>query len=123
MHPNRDSIRGESDQRSVSYAAIPYPGPSVTYGPGLAAIGTRPSNITLIEDLERILMNQLQWIAGPKNQSEVMVTKASLKWEQNEDTVPGKSPHRGPEIRLTTLAKLEPAQPTVRSVSEVRVAT
>ena len=55
MHAYRDSIRGGSDHHAVSYASILYPGPTVTYGPGLAAVSARPADTGFIESLEGIL--------------------------------------------------------------------
>lgn len=59
MHAYRDSIRSASDQRVVSYASILYPGPTVTYGPGLAAISARPSDVGFVIALEKILVGEL----------------------------------------------------------------
>jgi PD-(D/E)XK nuclease superfamily/Domain of unknown function (DUF2357) len=44
MHTYRDAIRDSEDRRSVSLAATLYPGPSVHFDSGIAALSARPSD-------------------------------------------------------------------------------
>jgi predicted component of viral defense system (DUF524 family) len=63
MHAYRDSIRDAQDHRIVSYAAILYPGQTVSYGPGLAAIAARPSDVEFEDVTIEILKAQLAKIS------------------------------------------------------------
>lgn len=45
MHSYRDAIRDVNEQHVVEYAAILYPGRSISYGYGIEAISARPYNI------------------------------------------------------------------------------
>jgi hypothetical protein len=65
MHAYRDSIRTETDEHLVSFAAILYPGSTVRYGSGLAAIGVRPSDPTYQLELRRILTDALSSAETP----------------------------------------------------------
>jgi predicted component of viral defense system (DUF524 family) len=49
MHAYRDAIRTQSGGRVVDYAAILYPGPLTTFGPGLEALPGLPGSSTLLE--------------------------------------------------------------------------
>jgi len=59
MHAYRDSIRDVWDNRIVSYAAILYPGKTVEFGSGLAAISTRPFDLDFAAAMRAILTGQL----------------------------------------------------------------
>lgn len=63
MHAYRDAIRNEHDERVVELAAILYPGQSVAYGHGLAAIQALPNSARQLDDelasvLERALLTR-----------------------------------------------------------------
>ena len=59
MHAYRDSIRDVDDHRVVQYAAILYPGLTVEYGVGLAAVAARPSDSEFTDALRAVLEEQL----------------------------------------------------------------
>lgn len=60
MHAYRDAIRNSRGRRLVEYAAILYPGQSVEYGAGLAALRARPMATSgLSSELRTILSSQL----------------------------------------------------------------
>jgi predicted component of viral defense system (DUF524 family) len=59
MHAYRDSIRDTKDHRVVSYAAILYPGQTIEFGLGLAAISARPSDTGFSDAIRSVLVEQL----------------------------------------------------------------
>lgn len=67
MHAYRDAIRDAGGRHAVRYAAILYPGPSASYGEGLAAISARPgSPQALREQLRGVLGPALERAASPR---------------------------------------------------------
>lgn len=59
MHAYRDSIRDLDDGRAVQYAAILYPGLSVEYGDGIAALAAHPSDETFASALQEVVGEQV----------------------------------------------------------------
>jgi predicted component of viral defense system (DUF524 family) len=58
MHAYRDAISDVDGNPIIHYAAILYPGKTVTYTDGLAAIKAYPGNdIELIEEIEKVITN------------------------------------------------------------------
>jgi predicted component of viral defense system (DUF524 family) len=56
MHTYRDAIRDSSRRRVVTYAAILYPGPTVRFAGGIAALGAQPmSKSSFSADTRRVL--------------------------------------------------------------------
>ncbi len=61
MHAYRDAIRGPAGTRVVDYAAILYPGTTVEYGNGVAAVHAYPgAAATLDQHVEQLLANHLR---------------------------------------------------------------
>lgn len=62
MHAYRDAIRDQNGKRVVRYAAILYPGPYVSYSPGLEALQDDPLRA---EDLQRRVAQKLRgWLTA-----------------------------------------------------------
>ena len=56
MHSYRDSIRGGGGERIVRYAAILYPGQTITYTAGLAALRAQPEDPQSLEESVRSVL-------------------------------------------------------------------
>jgi len=59
MHAYRDAIRCGSEQlRTVQYAATMYPGPSMSWGPGLEALSMIPTTVGLLGGELRLILEK-----------------------------------------------------------------